>query len=294
MPDRHAADAELNPELELRELPAGIAALRDTPAALHVRQDTVVAPRIAADLAVCTDAYGELCRFHAGVTDRVDFDLRGYTRPAAIWALAGRCLGVLRAILVQVEAGVCCEVLVTGRGLHEALQLLLVVSLPPEEAILRKWLDDAGKHEHATPGLARKANDRLGKKLGELAAAAGSDEVVPDMAAVAGDLYDLLSRAGHNRRQAVLDAVSVPLRRMTVGYDPDPLERALYTSWATTMTSEVVAFVGDALDLFIQMDFAAKVVQPLQQRIADVRRSHPLDRASLLEAIGSLGELASG
>jgi hypothetical protein len=50
---------------------------------------------------------------------------------------------------------------------------------------------------------------------------------------------------------------------MTVGYDPDPLERAPYTAWATTMTSEVVAFVGDALGLFIPGNFATEVVEPL-------------------------------
>ena len=288
MPDEPVAVDDLNPELELRDLPVEFVELREAAAALYLRQETVVAPRIAAHLAVCNDAYGELSRYHAGVADRVDFDLRGYTRPAALWALSGRCLGLLRAVLVQVEAGVCCEALVTGRGLHEALQLLLVASLPPEEAILRKWLDDKGKHEYVTASQARKANQRLGEKLTELVAEAGSDDVVPDMAAVADDLYDMLSRAGHNRREAVLDAVSVPLQRMTVGYDPDPLNRALYASWATTMTSEVVAFVGDALNLFIQLDFPSKVVGPMHQRIIDVRRSHPLDRAAVLKAVDDL------
>jgi hypothetical protein len=288
MPDQSAAAPGLNPELEYRDLPAEVARLREAATALYARQHAVAGTRVAAHLAVCNDAYGELVRYHAGVADRVDFDLRAYTRPAALWALSGRCLGLLRSVLVQVEAGVCCEALVTGRGLHEALQLLLVVSLPPEEAILRKWLDDEGKYEYVSAGESRKAYHRLGEKLTELIAEAGADDVVPDVAKVANDLYDRLSRAGHNRRQAVLDAVSIPMRRMTVGFDPDPLNRALYTSWATTMTSEVVAFVGDALGLFIQGNFAGEVVEPLHERITVVRRSHPLDRAAILQAAEDL------
>jgi hypothetical protein len=284
MPDEPVAVSDLNPELEFRDLPADVVELREAATALYARHEAVAGPRIAAHLEVCNDAYGELSRYHAGVADRLDFDLSGNTRPAALWALSGRCLGLLRAVLVQVEAGVCCEAFVSGRGLHEALQLLLVVSLPPEEAILRKWLDDKGKHEYVSATQSQKANGRLGHKLTELVSAAGADDVVPDMAKASGDLYDMLSRAGHNRRQAVLDAVSVPLRRMTVGYDPDPLNRALYTSWATTMTLEVVAFVGDAVGLFIQSDFGTKVVEPLHQRINDVRRTYPLDRAALLRA----------
>ena len=288
MPDEPVAVDDLNPELELCDLPVEFVELREAAAALYLRQETVVAPRIAAHLAVCNDAYGELSRYHAGVADRVDFDLRGYTRPAALWALSGRCLGLLRAVLVQVEAGVCCEALVTGRGLHEALQLLLVASLPPEEAILRKSLDDKGKHEYVTASQARKANQRLREPLTS-GRQAGSDDVVPDMAAVADDLYDMLSRAGHNRREAVLDAVSVPLQRMTVGYDPRPAPTGRFiASWATTMTSEVVAFVGDALNPFIQLDFPSKVVGPMHQRIIDVRRSHPLDRAAVLKAVDDL------
>jgi hypothetical protein len=176
-PGESEAVPDLNPELEFRDLPAEVAQLREAARALYARHQAVAGPRIAAQLDVCNDAYGELSRYHAGVADRIDFDLRGYTRPAALWALSGRCLGLLRAVLVQVEAGVCCEALVTGRALHEALRLLLVVGLPPEEAILRKWLDDKGKYEYVSATQSHKANRRLGEKLTELVAEAGADDV---------------------------------------------------------------------------------------------------------------------
>jgi hypothetical protein len=132
------AVSDLNPVMNFRELPVEIAHARSAAAALYAQLEPVAAPRITAHLGVCEDAYGELSRYHAGVADRLDFDLRGYTRPAALWAVSGRCLGLLRAILVQVAAGVTSEAFVTGRGLHEALGLLLLVGLPDEDALLRK------------------------------------------------------------------------------------------------------------------------------------------------------------
>jgi hypothetical protein len=109
---------------------------------------------------------------------------------------------------------------------------------------------------------------------------------VPDLAGPSGEQYDLLSRAGHNRRQAVLDAVSVLMRRMVVGYEPDPLVRAMQASWANTVTTNVVTFVGDALGLFIQSTFRADVIEPLHERLVEVRRTHPLDRAAILRDAG--------
>jgi hypothetical protein len=288
--DTIAAESEaapdLNPVLDFRELPVEIAHARGAADALYAQLEPVVVPRIEAHMEVCDDAHKELSTYHAGVADRLDFDVRGYTRPAALWAVSGRCLGLLRAVLVQVGAGVCSEAFVTGRGLHEAIGLLLAVGLPDEDALLRKWLDDDGKYNYVKAAQSHAASGRLAEKLNQLIAESGADDVAPDMSGPSAQQYDLLSRAGHNRRQAVLDAVSVPLRRMVVGYDPDPLARARQMSWANTATGNTVMFVGDALGLFIQSTFRADVLEPLNERLAEVRRTHPLDRDAILRDAG--------
>jgi hypothetical protein len=63
-------------------------------------------------------------------------------------------------------------------------------------------------------------------------------------------LYDRLSRAGHNRRSAVLDTVLAQQRRMAYGREIDPVHR-VNVEWTSTLIAELVNHVGDAVSAFL-------------------------------------------
>jgi hypothetical protein len=100
----------------------------------------VARARIEANLAACKLALGRLETLHARVPDETDVEPLGYDRAAAVWLAAGRCLGLLGAFLVQIEAGVCGEAIPTYRAIHEADQLLRALCDDQEDDLLRKCL----------------------------------------------------------------------------------------------------------------------------------------------------------
>jgi hypothetical protein len=136
----------LDVSIRLRDLPAAAVELRAASVADDERKEAVARPRIDAHLTTCRLVLAQLERFHARVADTTDLDLTGYSRPAAVWLLSGGCLRLLPAALVRVAAGVCTEVMVTGRALHEANHLLFVLGDVGEHELLRLWLDDEGRH----------------------------------------------------------------------------------------------------------------------------------------------------
>lgn len=200
-------------------------------------------------------------------------------------------LGLLRALLVQVEAGICNEAMVTGRAMHEAARVLFAFSVPDAGDVVRKWLDDEGRHGYVKQPEARAAEARYEAALAEAMTRAG---MTPLRSTVDGteQLYDLMSRVGHNRRSSCVDAVWEPGRRMAYGWNPSAIRRAGYASWAATMTTEAINSVGDALRaLWSQERFFTERIVPLRQSIEAVRHSARLDERSIREAAGTLARL---
>jgi hypothetical protein len=160
------------PHVTARKLPPRIArnrveqAARDAADGARLRQPIsahVAARRIALDLLTST---------HQGLADGSDLDLTGSTRPAAVWQMAGRCLGIARALICLLEQGFTAEVLHLGRALHEATRLLSALGDREEDALLRKWL--AG--EYISPGSVRAAEERYEQRLAAAMAAEGRSE----------------------------------------------------------------------------------------------------------------------
>jgi hypothetical protein len=269
------------------ELPAEVAQARLDAAADDAANEEVARPRIEAVLTACKLTAKELESMHRTYADITDLDLTGYSRASAIWLLSGRTLGLLRALLVQIGAGICTEAMVTGRAIHEASRVLFAFGAPEADDVARLWLDDEGRHGYVKQGTARAAEERYETALGEAMERDGLPRIPPTMEKTQ-TLYDLMSRGAHNRRSSCVEAVSVPSRQMAYGRHPSPILRAAAADWAALMTSEVLNSVGDALRaLYSQPQFLTGRIVPLQQGIDAVRQSAPLDEQSIRLAAGT-------
>lgn len=275
-------------EYEVRELPAEVAEARLLAAADDAANEKVAGPRIAAVLTACKLVAEELERFHQGFADRTTLNLTGYSRASAIWLLSGRVLGLHRALLVQVEAGICNEAMITGRAIHEAARVLFAFGVPDADDLVRVWLDDEGRHGYVKQRPAREAQARYEAALDEAMQRAGLPGLPSPLEAIE-EMYDKLSRPAHNRRSSCVDSVWEPGRRMAYGYNPSAIRRAGTASWAASMTGEVLNTVGDALRaLYSRPRFFFEEIVPLQQSLEAVRASAPLDERSIRVAAGTL------
>jgi hypothetical protein len=270
------------------ELPRDVVSARTAAAEDNARNGIVARPRIAAVLAACKLVAQQLEDLHRRYADITDVNLTGYSRASALWLLSGRQLGLLRALLVQVEAGVCNEAMVTGRAMHEAAVVLTSFSVPDEEKCVRVFLDDEGKFGYVKQGQALKAQERYEAQLAAAMEAAGVPRIEPSKETTE-ELYDRMSRVGHNRRSSIVDAVWEPGRVMAYGANPSPIRQAAYAQWAATMTTQATNVVGDALRaLYGQERFFTEVIVPMQKSIEALREAHPLEERSIRRAAGTL------
>jgi hypothetical protein len=267
--------------IRVRELPDEVVRARLDAAADDAANEKVARPRIDAVLTACKLAADALESLHQGYAAITDLDLTGYSRASAIWLLSGRTLGLLRALLVQIEAGICNEAMITGRAIHEASRVLFAFGAPGADDVVRLWLDDEGRHGYVKQGMARAAEERYEVTLAEAMEHAELPRI-PSTKDKTETLYDLMSRPAHNRRSSCVDAVWEPGRRMAYGRSPSAVRRAGYTAWAASMTTEVLNSVGDALRaLYSQPQFFTSRIVPLLKSIEAVRQLAPLDEHSI-------------
>ncbi len=273
--------------IRTRDLPASAAHWRAAAAADDAANELVAGPRIEAVLTACKLVARDLEGLHRQYGETTDLELTGYSRASAIWLLSGRSIGLLNALLVQVEAGICNEAMVTGRAIHEAARVLFAFGVPDADDLVRRWLDDDGRHGYVKQGPARDAEERYERDLADAMEIAGIPPLHPSRERTE-VLYDLMSRVAHSRRSSCVDSVAEVGRVMSYGRHPSAIRRAGYAEWAATMTTECVNSVGDALRaLYSQPDFFTKRMLPLQQAIEAVRLSNPLDERSLRAAAGT-------
>ena len=256
-------------------------------AADDARNEKVARPRIEAVLTACRLVLQQLEELHRRYADTTDLDLVGYSRASAVWLLSGRQLGLLNALLVQAEAGICTEAMITGRAIHEAARVLYALSVPGEEKLVRLWLDDEGKYRYVKQGDARATQQRFEAALAEAMSRQGLPPIASS-AALTEDLYDRLSRVAHSRRSSCVNSVSEASRQMAYGWHPSAIHRADCAVWAASVTTEVTLCVGDALrGLYSKPNFFTEVIIPIQKSIEAVRESAPLDETSIRVAAGT-------
>ena len=183
---------ELNPRVTARKLPPRIARNRLEQASRDATDRARLQQPIAVHLLARRIALDALATAHQALADGCDLDMTGSTRLAAVWQMAGRCLGIAQALICLVEHGFTAEVLHLGRALHEATRLLSALGDPNEDALLRKWL--AG--EYVSPGTVRAAEERYEERLAAAMAAEGRSEL-PRTGPVTKKIYTKMSEAGH-------------------------------------------------------------------------------------------------
>ena len=262
-----------------------VAATRSRADATYMRYDEVVRPRVEAVVASCKMASDLLEYWHRHLIEQTGLDPEAHSRAAAAWLLAGRVLGLLRALYAQVEAGVCNESIVTVRALHEANRVLFAFGMPGSDDLVRVFLDDEGKHGYVKQGAARDAEARFEKLLADTMEAQGLPRL-PGVGDKAEELYDRYSRFAHNRRSTILDQYAAGERRMAYGYHPSPFRRAAYVNLAASMTVDAVNMVGDAFGMFYPPGFYSDHVIPVRESIEAVRSTCPLDAPSIRAAVG--------
>jgi hypothetical protein len=237
------------------------------------RLEPLIAPRIEGHLLVYERALDELIDAHCGIADTMEFGFRGQTRWAAVWELSGRCIALSRAMLSQIRAGFASEVAPTMRSVHEACQLLTVVTGPGEEVLLARWLDSQDIGVQA----ARSAENRISRPfiryLSEQGITLEGNQYLLNK-----EVYEILSAPAHNMRDGFLESVSPGTRQFAYGPHPDWRQRAVHAEFAGQQIEEVVLRVGSGLSTrFLGADFYRDTIQPTLAEIKAVRIAMPID-----------------
>lgn len=236
----------------------------------RARLESAIEAHIAAHLMAID--YLEEC--HQWVADHWDFDLDGESRPAAIWQMSGRSIGIARLICDSLRLGYTAELLHLARALHEADRLIDVFALAEGTELLRKWLADEG-NEWVRPGEVRKAldafEDRLAARMRELG--------LPELEKAQDKsrfMYEHQSQAAHHRRQWSQDAVLPELRTMIRGPSTHWERRAITTAAMLAVVEEAIMSVGDGLSPFFPDGWYADRVRPLLDALEAMRRTQSL------------------
>ena len=267
-------------------LPDAVIQARAAASAEAERYDAVAQPHIDAALTSCKLVLRELEDLHRCYADGTDLELTGYSRAAALWALSGRALSLGCALIVQVEAGICDESIVTGRAIHEAARILFAFSVPGEDGLVRQWLDDQGQRGYVHQAAARTVEERYEAELAEAMRTAGLPSISNSRPVVEG-LYDQMSRVAHSRRSSCVAAISPELRATVYGRHPSPFRRASCAAWAMSMTGDILNAVGDALRaLFGEPQFFTLRIKPLIEALEAVRATARLDEVQIRRSVG--------
>jgi hypothetical protein len=264
--------SELEPPVETQRLSAEVADLREQVAAEHRILDSALQGRISAHLEGFAAEVDRLVEVHRRIAEETDIALRAETRWSAIWELSGRCLAICRVVLHDLRGGFTSEAVGSLRSLWEASILLAAVAYHAEEELLRRWLAD----EWVRPGQAREAVARKEALAQERMRKAGIEPEGRGVAELGGEIYDLLSRPAHHRRQGFPETIAVDLREFTYGPHPNAEVRARYVDYASELIETALIIVIDALAEVIGRGFARDALGPMQDRLNQIRETFPL------------------
>ncbi len=262
---------QLNPRVTARRLPQRIARNRVEQAARDAADRARLERPIAAHLTARRLALDALAHAHQALADGSDLDLTGRSRPAAVWQMAGRCIGIARALISLIDQGFSAEVLHLGRALHEASRLLSALGNPDEDELLCKWLDG----DYVSPGVVRGAEQRYEERLAAAMIAEGKQEL-PRTGPVTKHIYAKMSEAAHHQRAAVEGEVAPLLRTMPRGPDPTWERRATAASVMLSVVGEGIDAAGEAIARFHGAAWYDEHVAPYWAAFEALAREQPL------------------
>lgn len=263
--------AELQPEIKSQALPDAVRQERELMEQVDARDRVLYETAIEKHLVARTVALDFLEAQLDRIAEETDLDLVGDTRPAAVWQMAGRCIGIGRLMIDALAMGYTAELPHLARALHEADRLLGAFEFPSEEPLLKKWLADDG-HNWARPKAARKAMTRIERLIREGAGDAG-DAAISSIEQLNLTIYDQHSRAAHHRRAWVQDAVFADERRMIRGISDAWGRRAITTHSMVKVIDESIIFVGSALANFFGPGWYSANVLPLVKSMEDLHEA---------------------
>lgn len=211
---------------------------------------------------------------HQRIADTHDFDLIGDSRPAAMWQMTGRCIGIARLICDALALGYTAEVMHLARALHEADRLADIFALPEGTDLVRKWLADEG-NEWVRPGEVRAAESRFEDRLAQAMRDFGVPELQRAREATR-TLYGHQSQAAHHRRKWTQDAVAPQLRTMFRGPTTVWSRRAVTTAAMLGVVEEAVLSVGDTLAAFMPSSWYGQHITPFVATFEAHRATQPL------------------
>ena len=262
--------SDLNPRLSPRDLAANIRCNRALQAVKDEQDRTRFEDVIAAHARTREMALDTLAEAHQASADRWDFELTRDSRPAAMWQMRGRCIGIARAILHLLAHGYAAELPHLGRALHEAVRLLDALGDPDEDELLRKWL--AGRY--VSPTEVRKAEQRREERLAAAMTGEGRPEL-PRTEALTRQIHKRLSQAAHHQRSAVQAEVAPLLRTMTTGVVAWEL-RGRDAPMLLLLVGEAIDSVGGALERFHGPPWYAESIKPYKARFEALQQELPL------------------
>jgi hypothetical protein len=266
-------DAQPEPlQIKPRRLPAYVERNRARQAATDTADHKRYGKVIDAHVAAQRMALDGLEHVHQQLADGYDFDLVADTRPAAIWQMSGRCIGIARLILDAVALGYTSEHLILIRSLHEADRLLDVFCDSAESGLLALWLADERTIKPSEP---RKAEQRFEEGLVEWMTEEGLPEL-PRTEQRTRTLYGKYSEAAHHRRAYVQELVSSPLRQMLRGPATAWERRAVAVGVAVAAVEEAVESVGGGLAFFYGAPWYEQNIKPYIESFAALRQAQPL------------------
>jgi hypothetical protein len=209
---------------------------------------------------------------HQALADETDLDLVGDTRPAAVWQIAGRCIGIARLIIDAVDTGYTAEVLHLTRALHESTRLAVALGNPAENDLLRRWL----ANEYVSPRDVRVAEQRNEEALDALIREAGGP-AIPASEQLTREIHKQQSEAAHHQRRWTQDAVAPALRTMMRG-PTSVWERRVGSARIVLMwVDEGIQGIGVALDQFHGDSWYESNVRPHFDAFKALSESHPLE-----------------
>lgn len=231
---------------------------------------------IEAHVAAHRMAVDFLAETHQWIADNRDFELDAHSRPAAVWQMSGRCLGIARLVCDASMLGYTSEILHLMRALHEADRLLMIFGLPEGEELLGRWLADDG-NDWVRPREVRQAEDAFESRLADAMRARDLPEIARTEDKTRA-LYGYQSEAAHHRRKWTQDAVAPLLREMIYGPTEAWERRANHVAAGLGVVEESVTTVGDALSPFMAEGWFTNHIKPFSAAFDALRTTQPLHR----------------
>ncbi len=262
------SDDDLTPHLARRKLPYSVRRDRERQAQTDQTLRRRFESACEAHILARREALDALERVHQELADEWDLDVVGDTRPAAIWQMSGRCIGIARLVLDALALGYTAEVMHLARALHEASRLSDALGDPDEPQLLRRWLAD----EYISPTDVRKAEERYEQRV----SVAAEKPQLGRTARLTRSIHKQHSEAAHHQRRWTQDAVSPVLRVMFRG-PIDVWERRIGTMSAMLLVvDEGITSIGEALHRFYGGQWYGENVDPRLASFAALRAEQPL------------------